>query len=199
MQTLVATDNTTGPLPWTQQGIDRAKQDLARKKAVYDACMRQHGDGECHTGSPTDARAQDLTAHKDECELKRGEWAAAHNLVARLRPVKLPANLVRVQSGAGVELEHLDDNSRLDMGAIERIIVGGPGENDSTSEPHTLSCLGPLAKALLGKEVGEEITITPPSGKPYAVEIRKIFNPTTEISAQPATAVGKKVAQPAAH
>jgi hypothetical protein len=81
--------------------------------------MRQHGDGECHTGSPTDARAQDLTAHKDECELKRGEWAAAHNLVARLRPVKLPANLVRVQSGAGDDVMELADKFQKQIDILE--------------------------------------------------------------------------------
>ncbi|MDR5898174.1 transcription elongation factor GreB [Halomonas vilamensis] len=69
---------------------------------------------------------------------------------------RLPADTGKVFFGAFVSLED-EDGKTLDI----RIV--GHDETDTTK--HWISVDAPLAKALLGKEVDEEVTVTIPGGE----------------------------------
>jgi len=59
--------------------------------------------------------------------------------------------------GATVELEDVD------TGEMKRYLLLGPDEFDTSKG--SISVLSPVGKALLGREVGDEVTVNAPKGK----------------------------------
>jgi len=78
-------------------------------------------------------------------------------------PAKLSGD--RVVFGAVVELENLDTGEEVSY----RIV----GEDEADLENGTISVTSPMARGLIGKEAGDEVTIRTPSG-PRKFEISDV-------------------------
>ena len=97
-------------------------------------------------------------AAKDKQGMMEARIVELTDLVGRAQVIN-PAKLAhqRVSFGSSVELIDQDDDSE-----ITYIIVGS---QESNPEVGLISVGSPMARALLGKEEGDEVTIILPSGK----------------------------------
>lgn len=97
-------------------------------------------------------------AAKDKQGLMEARIVDLTDLVGRalvIDPAKLPH--VRVSFGSKVELVDQSDDSKI----IYTIV----GSQESNPEMGLISVGSPMARALLGKEEGDEVSISLPSGK----------------------------------
>jgi len=97
-------------------------------------------------------------AAKDEQGLMEARIAELTDVVGRAQVVN-PVTLAheRISFGSTVELVDQDTDEE-----VTYTIVGGQESNPSKG---FISIASPMAKALLGKEAGDEVTISLPSGK----------------------------------
>lgn len=142
-------------VPMTPRGAEKLKEELARLKEERPkisreiGVAREHGDlsenAEYHAAKErqgmVEARIKDL-----EDKLSRAEV---------IDPSRLSGS--RVRFGATVTLLNLD----TDEEATYQIVGADEADIDSGS----ISVSAPLAHALIGKEAGDEISITLPAGK----------------------------------
>jgi transcription elongation factor GreA len=143
------------PVPMTPQGAQKLRDELARLKEERPkisreiGVAREHGDlkenAEYHAAKErqgmVEARIKDI-----EDKLARAEI---------IDPSKLSGD--RVRFGAIVKVTNLDteeDTSYQIVGADEADINAG-----------TISISAPLARALIGKSIGDEVVIHLPAGK----------------------------------
>lgn len=75
----------------------------------------------------------------------------------------LPRNQDKVFFAAHVTIRNLSPQSNSKSNAIQQYQIVGPDEFDI--KINKISMDSPLAKALLGKHIGDQITITTPEGK----------------------------------
>jgi transcription elongation factor GreA len=143
------------PVPMTPQGASKLRDELSRLKEERPkisreiGVAREHGDlkenAEYHAAKErqgmVEARIKDI-----EDKLARAEI---------IDPTKLSGD--RVRFGATVKVTNLDtdeDTSYQIVGADEADINSG-----------TISISAPLARALIGKSIGDEVVINLPAGK----------------------------------
>ncbi|HKI98230.1 MAG TPA: transcription elongation factor GreA [bacterium] len=154
----------TDRIPITQPGLDKIKAELqhltaverpAIQKAIAEA--REHGDlrenAEYHAAKERqgfiEGRIQELNAR-----------------LPRLQVVDPTTNNTdTIVFGAKVTLENLDTGETL------RYQIVGPDEADLKA--HRISFLTPIAKALIGKAVGDVVTVQIPRGQ-IEVEITDV-------------------------
>ena len=97
-------------------------------------------------------------AAKDEQGLMEARIAELTDLVGRAQVVD-PAKLAHERISFGSTVEMVDQNTDEE---VTYAIVGGTESNPSKG---FISIASPMAKALLGKEEGDEVTLTLPTGK----------------------------------
>ena len=97
-------------------------------------------------------------AAKDEQGLMEARIAELTDVVGRAQVIN-PATLAheRISFGSTIEL--------VDQGTEEEVIYTIVGGQESNPSKGFISIASPLAKALLGKEEGDEVNIVLPSGK----------------------------------
>jgi transcription elongation factor GreA len=141
-------------VPMTPLGAQKLREELARLKEERPkisreiGIAREHGDlsenAEYHAAKErqgmVEARIKDL-----EDKLSRAEV---------IDPSKL--NGTKVQFGARVTLFNLDTEEE----SVYQIV----GADEADLDGGTISVSAPLARALIGKEVGDEVTVTLPVG-----------------------------------
>jgi transcription elongation factor GreA len=145
----------TERFPMTPAGAIKLREELARLKEERPkisreiGVAREHGDlsenAEYHAAKERqglmEARIKDI-----EDKLARGEV---------IDPSKLSGP--RVRFGARVTLTNVDTD--------EEVVYQIVGAEESNIEEGTISIAAPLARALIGKEAGDEVTIDLPAGK----------------------------------
>ena len=150
----------TVKVPMTPDGHARMLEELKRlrsverPKVVQDiATARDHGDlsenAEYHAAKEKqgfiEGRIKDL-----EDKLSRSEV---------IDPTKLSGN--RIAFGARVKVSCSEESGKeLDPEVTYRLV--GPDEADIAK--HTISVTSPLGRALIGREVGDQVTIKMPAG-----------------------------------
>jgi len=97
-------------------------------------------------------------AAKDEQGLMEARIAELTDVVGRAQVID-PATLAHTRISFGSTVELIDQNTDEE---VTYTIVGGQESNPSKG---LISIQSPLAKALLGKEEGDEVNITLPAGK----------------------------------
>jgi transcription elongation factor GreA len=141
-------------VPMTPRGAEKLKEELSRLKEERPkisreiGVAREHGDlsenAEYHAAKEkqglVEARIKDI-----EDKLSRAEV---------IDPTKLSGN--RVRFGATVKLM----NIQTDEETTYRIV----GADEADINSGTISVVAPLARALIGKETGDEIKVTLPGG-----------------------------------
>jgi transcription elongation factor GreA len=141
-------------VPMTPQGAQKLREELARLKEERPkisreiGVAREHGDlsenAEYHAAKErqgmVEARIKDI-----EDKLARAEV---------IDPSKLGGD--RVQFGASVNIMNIDTEEET----IYRIV----GADEADLAQGTISISAPLARALIGKAVGDEVTLKLPAG-----------------------------------
>lgn len=143
-------------IPFTKEGLERIKKELehlikVERRSVVKALeeARAHGD--------ISENAEYETAKERQAYIE-GRIHELSSIVAQaevIPPLKKVPD--KVQFGVRVRLLNLETNEKVEY----RIV--GPYEADPSSG--TISVNSPIGRALIGKEVGDEVKVKTPSGE----------------------------------
>ena len=139
----------------TPQGAERLREELARLKEERPRISREIGVARDHGDLSENA---EYHAAKDRQGMMEARIKDIEDKLSRaevIDPSKLSGTLIRF--GATVKLANLD----TDEESTYQIV----GADEADIDKGTISVSAPLARALIGKEVGDEIKITLPAGE----------------------------------
>ncbi len=134
---------------WMRKQLKRLKEVDRPNNAKAIEIARGHGDL---------SENADYSAAKEEQGMIEGkirEYEGKLALAEVIDPTKLSGD--RVQFGATVTIEDTDTGET----AVYTIV----GEHEADIKKRRISLVAPVARGLLGKRVGDEVTITTPKGK----------------------------------
>ncbi len=134
---------------WMKKQLKYLKEVARPNNAKAIQIARGHGDL---------SENADYSAAKEEqgmIEAKIREYDAKLALAEVIDPTKLSGD--RVQFGATVTIEDADTGET----SIYTIV----GEHEADIKKRRISLVAPVARGLLGKRVGDDVTITTPKGK----------------------------------
>ena len=151
-------------VPITKQGMENLKAEWKTlltverpriKKAIAEA--REHGDLKENA---------EYHAAKEKQSFIEGRINAINGKMATLFIVeKAPANLESIQFGAKVTIENVDTEEIFSYQIV--------GPDESEVEKNRISFKSPLARALIGKRLGDVVSVDIPRGK-IEVEITEV-------------------------
>lgn len=134
---------------WLRKQLKKLKEVDRPNNARAIEIARGHGDL---------SENADYSAAKEEQGMIEGrirEYDAKLALAEVIDPTRLSGD--RVQFGATVTIEDVDSGES----AVYTIV----GEHEADIKKRRISLVAPVARGLLGKRVGDEVTITTPKGK----------------------------------
>ena len=143
------------PVPMTPQGAQKLRDELARLKEERPKISREIGIAREHGDLKENA---EYHAAKDRQGMIEARIKDIEDKLARaeiIDPSKLSGD--RVRFGAVVKVTNLDTDEETSyqiVGADEADIAAG-----------TISISAPLARALIGKSIGDEVVVNLPAGK----------------------------------
>ena len=145
-------------IPISRQGFERVKQELERLKSerpgVIQAIKEAREEGDLSENAGYDAARE-----------RQGMLEAKITFIESRMPrfnVVNPADLSgdKIIFGATVRLVDLDTDQEREY------MLVGPDETDFIpKEKNAISVFSPVGRALLGKEVGDDVTVDAPRGK----------------------------------
>ncbi len=143
-------------IPITKEGFEKIKEELERlktkdRKDVVEAIKEARSHGDLSENAEYDAakeRQGMLEAKINELESKMSKFEIIDT--STLKGDK-------VVFGATVKIENVDTDE------VKTYRIVGPDESDITKGD--ISVLSPLARALVGKKVGEEAVVNAPGGE----------------------------------
>jgi transcription elongation factor GreA len=152
-------------VPMTPKGAAKVREELARLKAERPkisrdiGTARDHGDisenAEYHAAKErqgmVEAQIKDLEDKMSRCEV--------------IDPARLSGT--RIRFGATVSLSNLETDEKVTYQIV--------GADEANIDEGTISVSAPLARALIGKEVGDEVTVNLPAGKRTYEVIEVLF------------------------
>lgn len=142
-------------VPMTPRGAAKVKEELARLKAERPKISREIGIARDHGDISENA---EYHAAKERQGMVEAQIKDLEDKLARVEiidPTKLSGSKVRF--GATVSLSNVETSE-----ASTYQIVGA---EEANIEEGTISVSAPLARALIGKESGDEVTVTLPGGR----------------------------------
>jgi len=139
----------------TPRGAAKVKEELARLKAERPKISREIGVARDHGDISENAEYHAAKERQGmvEAQIKDLEDKLARSEI--IDPAKLSGSKVRF--GATVSLSNVETSE-----ASTYQIVGA---DEASIEQGTISVSAPLARALIGKEAGDEVTVTLPGGR----------------------------------
>lgn len=142
-------------VPMTPRGAAKVKEELARLKAERPKISREIGVARDHGDISENAEYHAAKERQGmvEAQIKDLEDKLSRSEV--IDPTRLTGS--RVRFGATVSLSNVETNE-----ASTYQIVGA---DEASIDEGTISVSAPLARALIGKETGDEITVTLPGGR----------------------------------
>lgn len=148
-------------IPITKEGFERIKKELERlktveRKDVIEAIKEARAHGDLSENAEYDAA-------KERQGMIEAKIAELESKIGRFEVIDT-SNLAgdRVVFGVYVEIENLDN------GDIKRYRIVGPDEADISKG--YISVISPIAKALMGKCVGDTVMVRAPGGdKEYEI------------------------------
>ncbi len=165
---------TTGSLVWTCVGIARQRELVKASEAAYHQFVKdmvQHRGGEV---SLSEGRQADLGPVHEERDRLKQVWDDASMLLARLREAPKSIGSDTVCVGRPVRVSYEGD-MLVKRGETETFLLGGIGESDTDAKLRTYSCDSPLGRAVCRREIGDQVSVTPPGGDSYWVTIEEVF------------------------
>ena len=158
-------------IPISEQGFERIRQELERLKSerpgVIQAIKEAREEGDLSENAGYDAARE-----------RQGMLEAKITYIESRMPrfnVVDPAKLgsEKIIFGATVKLADLDTDQDREYTLV------GPDETDFIpKEKNAISVFSPVERALLGKEVGDEVTVDAPRGKIHYEIIEIAYNGT---------------------
>src|SRR5688572_28651109 len=142
-------------VPMTPRGAVKVREELARLKAERPKISREIGTARDHGDISENAEYHAAKERQGmvEAQIKDLEDKLARSEV--IDPARLDGG--RIRFGATVSLSNVDTDE-----AVTYQIVGA---DEANIDEGTISISAPLARALIGKEAGDEVTINLPAGK----------------------------------
>jgi transcription elongation factor GreA len=139
----------------TPRGAAKVKEELARLKAERPKISREIGIARDHGDISENA---EYHAAKERQGMVEAQIKDLEDKLARVEiidPTKLSGSKVRF--GATVSLSNLETSESSTYQIV--------GADEANIEEGTISVSAPLARALIGKEAGDEVTVTLPGGR----------------------------------
>ncbi|MEM9071336.1 MAG: transcription elongation factor GreA [Myxococcota bacterium] len=141
-------------VPITPKGFQALKDELGRLKAEMPKISQEIGVAREHGDLKENA---EYHAAKEKQGLTAARIAEIEDRIARAQvidPTELSGE--RIKFGATVELEEIDSGK-----AVTYQIVGA---DEADIKEGTISVTSPVARALIGREVGDEVKVKAPGG-----------------------------------
>jgi transcription elongation factor GreA len=142
-------------VPMTPKGAAKAREELARLKAERPRISRDIGTARDHGDISENAEYHAAKERQGmvEAQIKDLEDKLARSEV--IDPTRLTGS--RIRFGATVSLSNVETDERVTYQIV--------GADEANIDEGTISISAPLARALIGKEAGDEVTVTLPLGK----------------------------------
>lgn len=142
-------------VPMTPKGAAKVREELARLKAERPKISRDIGTARDHGDISENA---EYHAAKERQGMVEAQIKDLEDKLSRCEVID-PARLsgTRVRFGATVSLANVDTDEQSTYQIV--------GADEANIDEGTISVSAPLARALIGKEVGDEVTVTLPAGK----------------------------------
>jgi transcription elongation factor GreA len=143
------------PVPMTPQGAQKLRDELARLKEERPKISREIGIAREHGDLKENA---EYHAAKDRQGMSEARIKDIEDKLARaeiIDPTKLSGDSVRF--GAHVKVTNLDTDEETSYQIV--------GADEADVNAGTISVSAPLARALIGKSIGDEVIINLPAGK----------------------------------
>jgi transcription elongation factor GreA len=142
-------------VPMTPKGAAKARDELARLKAERPKISRDIGTARDHGDISENAEYHAAKERQGmvEAQIKDLEDKLARSEV--IDPTRLSGS--RIRFGATVSLSNLETDEQVTYQIV--------GADEANIDEGTISVSAPLARALIGKEAGDEVTVTLPGGK----------------------------------
>ncbi|HEY6077162.1 MAG TPA: transcription elongation factor GreA [Polyangiaceae bacterium] len=143
------------PVPMTPQGAQKLRDELSRLKEERPKISREIGVAREHGDLKENA---EYHAAKDRQGMIEARIKDIEDKLARaeiIDPTKLSGD--RVRFGAFVKVTNLDTDEETSYQIV--------GADEADINSGTISISAPLARALIGKSIGDEIVINLPAGK----------------------------------
>jgi transcription elongation factor GreA len=141
-------------VPMTPQGAVKLKEELVRLKEERPKISREIGVAREHGDLSENA---EYHAAKERQGMVEARIKDLEDKIARaevIDPAKLSGD--RVQFGATVKLLNIDSEEELTYQIV--------GAEEAAIDQGTISISAPLARALIGREVGDEVKVKLPAG-----------------------------------
>jgi transcription elongation factor GreA len=139
----------------TPRGAAKAREELARLKAERPKISRDIGTARDHGDISENA---EYHAAKERQGMVEAQIKDLEDKLARSEVID-PARLsgTRIRFGATVTLSNVDTSENVTYQIV--------GADEANIDEGTISVSAPLARALIGKEIGDEVTVALPAGK----------------------------------
>ncbi len=143
------------PVPMTPQGAQKLREELARLKEERPKISREIGVAREHGDLKENAEYHAAKERQGLCEARIKDIEDKLARAEIIDPSKLSGD--RVRFGATVKVTNLD----TDEETVYQIV----GADEADINAGTISISAPLARALIGKSIGDEVVINLPAGK----------------------------------
>jgi len=143
------------PVPMTPQGAQKLREELVRLKEERPKISREIGVAREHGDLKENA---EYHAAKERQGMVEAQIKDIEDKLARaeiIDPAKLSGD--RVRFGARVTVTNLDTEEETSYQIV--------GADEADINSGTISVSAPLARALIGKSIGDEVVVTLPAGK----------------------------------
>jgi transcription elongation factor GreA len=152
-------------VPMTPKGAAKARDELARLKAERPKLSRDIGTARDHGDISENAEYHAAKERQGmvEAQIKDLEDKLSRSEV--IDPTRLSGS--RIRFGATVSLNNLETDEQVTYQIV--------GADEANIDEGTISVSAPLARALIGKEAGDEVTVTLPGGKRNYEVIEVLF------------------------
>jgi transcription elongation factor GreA len=143
------------PVPMTPQGAQKLREELVRLKEERPKISREIGVAREHGDLKENA---EYHAAKERQGMVEAQIKDIEDKLARaeiIDPSKLSGD--RVRFGARVTLTNLDTEEETSYQIV--------GADEADINSGTISISAPLARALIGKSIGDEVIVNLPAGK----------------------------------
>jgi len=152
-------------VPMTPKGAAKVREELARLKAERPKISRDIGTARDHGDISENA---EYHAAKERQGMVEAQIKDLEDKLSRCEVID-PARLsgTRIRFGATVSLSNLETDEKVTYQIV--------GADEANIDEGTISISAPLARALIGKEAGDEVTIQLPAGKRTYEVIEVLF------------------------
>jgi transcription elongation factor GreA len=142
-------------VPMTPKGAAKVREELARLKAERPKISRDIGTARDHGDISENAEYHAAKERQGmvEAQIKDLEDKLARSEV--IDPTRLTGS--RIRFGATVSLSNVETDEQVTYQIV--------GADEANIDEGTISISAPLARALIGKEAGDEVTVALPLGK----------------------------------